>query len=181
MVKKAWLSVLAAILCVPVWAAHQYELNFGGRGENGSISVLENLESLSLQVSFKSAGGAGLGYYTYRDEPSKNTPGDRLFGKQDGGTIDLGPFAAGDNIGFFLKRKNGSIVSDFSFLEKDGVLYLTFDKNGGSGGDEFVQIGSITATPSAPAPSGQPLPGVVAALAVGGMAVAAGRWRRRKA
>lgn len=98
--KKAWLSVLAAILCVPVWAAHQYELNFGGRGENGSISVLENLESLSLQVSFKSAGGAGLGYYTYRDEPSKNTPGDRLFGKQDGGTIDLGPFAAGDNIGF---------------------------------------------------------------------------------
>lgn len=179
--KKAWLSVLAAILCVPVWAAHQYELNFGGRGENGSISVLENLESLSLQVSFKSAGGAGIGYYTYRDEPSKNTPGDRLFGKQDGGTIDLGPFAAGDNIGFFLKRKNGSIVSDFSFLEKDGVLYLTFDKNGGSGGDEFVQIGSITATPSAPAPSGQPLPGVVAALAVGGMAVAAGRWRRRKA
>ena len=179
--KKAWLSVLAAILCVPVWAAHQYELNFGGRGENGSISVLENLESLSLQVSFKSAGGAGLGYYTYRDEPSKNTPGDRLFGKQDGGTIDLGPFAAGDNIGFFLKRKNRSIVSDFSFLEKDGVLYLTFDKNGGSGGDEFVQIGSITATPSAPAPSGQPLPGVVAALAVGGMAVAAGRWRRRKA
>ena len=179
--KKAWLSVLAAILCVPVWAAHQYELNFGGRGENGSISVLENLESLSLQVSFKSAGGAGLGYYTYRDEPSKNTPGDRLFGKQDGGTIDLGPFAAGDNIGFFLKRKNGSIVSDFSFLEKDGVLYLTFDKNGGSGGDEFVQIGSITATPSAPAPSGQPLPGVVAALAVGGLAVAAGRWRRRKA
>ena len=179
--KKAWLSVLAAILCVPVWAAHQYELNFGGRGENGSISVLENLESLSLQVSFKSAGGAGLGYYTYRDEPSKNTPGDRLFGKQDGGTIDLGPFAAGDNMGFFLKRKNGSIVSDFSFLEKDGVLYLTFDKNGGSGGDEFVQIGSITATPSAPAPSGQPLPGVVAALAVGGMAVAAGRWRRRKA
>lgn len=179
--KKAWLSVLAAILCVPVWAAHQYELNFGGRGENGSISVLENLESLSLQVSFKSAGGAGLGYYTYRDEPSKNTPGDRLFGKQDGGTIDLGPFAAGDNIGFFLKWKNGSIVSDFSFLEKDGVLYLTFDKNGGSGGDEFVQIGSITATPSAPAPSGQPLPGVVAALAVGGMAVAAGRWRRRKA
>ncbi|MBS1452768.1 MAG: hypothetical protein HP002_05210 [Lentisphaeria bacterium] len=179
--KKAWLSVLAAILCVPVWAAHQYELNFGGRGENGSISVLENLESLSLQVSFKSAGGAGLGYYTYRDEPSKNTPGDRLFGKQDGGTIDLGPFAAGDNIGFFLKRKNGSIVSDFSFLEKDGVLYLTFDKNGGSGGDEFVQIGSITATPFAPAPSGQPLPGVVAALAVGGMAVAAGRWRRRKA
>ena len=179
--KKAWLSVLAAILCVPVWAAHQYELNFGGRGENGSISVLENLESLSLQVSFKSAGGAGLGYYTYRDEPSKNTPGDRLFGKQDGGTIDLGPFAAGDNIGFFLKRKNGSIVSDFSFLEKDGVLYLTFDKNGGSGGDEFVQIGSITATPAAPAPSGQPLPGVVAALAVGGMAVAAGRWRRRKA
>ena len=179
--KKAWLSVLAAILCVPVWAAHQYELNFGGRGENGSISVLENLESLSLQVSFQSAGGAGLGYYTYRDEPSKNTPGDRLFGKQDGGTIDLGPFAAGDNIGFFLKRKNGSIVSDFSFLEKDGVLYLTFDKNGGSGGDEFVQIGSITATPSAPAPSGQPLPGVVAALAVGGMAVAAGRWRRRKA
>lgn len=179
--KKAWLSVLAAILCVPVWAAHQYELNFGGRGENGSISVLENLESLSLQVSFKSAGGAGLGYYTYRDEPSKNTPGDRLFGKQDGGTIDLGPFAAGDNIGFFLKRKNGSIVSDFSFLEKDGVLYLTFDKNGGSGGDEFVQIGSITATPSASAPSGQPLPGVVAALAVGGMAVAAGRWRRRKA
>ena len=179
--KKAWLSVLAAILCVPVWAAHQYELNFGGRGENGSISVLENLESLSLQVSFKSAGGAGLGYYTYRDEPSKNAPGDRLFGKQDGGTIDLGPFAAGDNIGFFLKRKNGSIVSDFSFLEKDGVLYLTFDKNGGSGGDEFVQIGSITATPSAPAPSGQPLPGVVAALAVGGMAVAAGRWRRRKA
>lgn len=179
--KKAWLSVLAAILCVPVWAAHQYELNFGGRGENGSISVLENLESLSLQVSFKSAGGAGLGYYTYRDEPSKNTPGDRLFGKQDGGTIDLGPFAAGDNIGFFLKRKNGSIVSDFSFLEKDGVLYLTFDKNGGSGGDEFVQIGSITATPSAPAPSGQPLPGVVAALAVGGMAVAAGRWRRLKA
>ena len=179
--KKAWLSVLAAILCVPVWAAHQYELNFGGRGENGSISVLENLESLSLQVSFKSAGGAGLGYYTYRDEPSKNTPGDRLFGKQDGRTIDLGPFAAGDNIGFFLKRKNGSIVSDFSFLEKDGVLYMTFDKNGGSGGDEFVQIGSITATPSAPAPSGQPLPGVVAALAVGGMAVAAGRWRRRKA
>ena len=61
------------------------------------------------------------------------------------------------------------------------MLYLTFDKNGGSGGDEFVQIGSITATPSAPAPSGQPLPGVVAALAVGGMAVAAGRWRRRKA
>ena len=179
--KKAWLSVLAAILCVPVWAAHQYELNFGGRGEHGSSSVLENLESLSLQVSFKSAGGAGLGYYTYRDEPSKNTPGDRLFGKQDGGTIDLGPFAAGDNIGFFLKRKNGSIVSDFSFLEKDGVLYLTFDKNGGSGGDEFVQIGSITATPFAPAPSGQPLPGVVAALAVGGMAVAAGRWRRRKA
>lgn len=179
--KKAWLSVLAAILCVPVWAAHQYELNFGGRGENGSISVLENLESLSLQVSFKSAGGAGLGYYTYRDEPSKNTPGDRLFGKQDGGTIDLGPFAAGDNIGFFLKRKNGSIVSDFSFLEKDGVLYLTFDKNGGSGGDEFVQIGSITATPSARLRRGAAAGSRCGSCRRAAWPVAAGRWRRRKA
>lgn len=181
MVKKAWLSVLAAVLCIPLLAAHQYELNFGGKGENGSITVLENLKSLSFQIDFKSAGGAGLGYYTYRDEPSKYTPGDRLFDRKDGGTIDLGSFVAGDNIGFFLKRKNGSIVSDFSFLEKDGVLYLTFDKNGGSGGEISVRTARSRRRRPPRLRRGSRCPGVVAALAVGRMAVAAGRWRRRKA
>ena len=77
--KKAWLSVLAAILCVPVWAAHQYELNFGGRGENGSISVLENLESLSLQVSFKSEGGGGPGFLKHPEGPSEKKTGGPAF------------------------------------------------------------------------------------------------------
>ena len=53
-----------------------------------------------------------------------------------------------------------------------------YNKNGGHGGDETIALAGITAITDS-APSGQPLPGVLAALLIGGATFGVLRLRRK--
>ena len=133
----------------------------------------------SFTTDFGSIGGsASIGYYTYTDNINNVTYGTQTFGKKDGGTVDLGAFVEGQHIGFYLERNNGQKVTDFFFKEQNGILTLTFNKNGGHGGDETIALAGITAITDS-APSGQPLPGVLAALLIGGATFGVLRLRRK--
>ena len=119
----------------------QYSITYGGPGSNGSINVLSDLSSFSFTTDFGSIGGsASIGYYTYTDNINNVTYGTQTFGKKDGGTVDLGAFVEGQHIGFYLERNNGQKVTDFFFKEQNGILTLTFNKNGGHGGDETPHL-----------------------------------------
>lgn len=164
---------------VSAFAAAQYSITYGGPGSNGSINVLSDLSSFSFTTDFGSIGGsASIGYYTYTDNINNVTYGTQTFGKKDGETVDLGAFVEGQHIGFYLERNNGQKVTDFFFKEQNGILTLTFNKNGGHGGDETIALAGITAITDS-APSGQPLPGVLAALLIGGATFGVLRLRRK--
>ncbi|MDR0932644.1 MAG: hypothetical protein LBM70_06455 [Victivallales bacterium] len=172
-----------ALLCgVVLNAAPQYTINYGSKTANGGITVNEDLSSMTLTSDFGNVGGGGsIGYYVYGDDVKDYTPGGELFGKSDS-KINIGSLNAGDNIGFFLKRSNGSIVTQFHFEENQNGLFLVFDK-GNSGRSETVQIGEITTVDFSDGGgglSGQPLPGVVAAFLSGGAVWGIVQLRRKK-
>lgn len=176
MMKKYFiLLTLFAAAVFSLKAAEQYDINFGNGVKNGSISINGSLDSFSMTTDFGSVGGSGaIGYYTYTDDINNYQLGDQTFTKKDG-AITIDNLAEGQNIGFYLVKKNGQIYSDFYFgVDKHG-LYMDFEKNYGNGKDERIYISSIEAVNSKK-PTGQPLPGALMTLAVGGAAA----WIARK-
>ena len=173
-----WVLLTGAFLS----AAPQYEINFGSSSANGGIAVNEDLSSLVLHVDFGSVGNsASVGFYTYGGDVNDYTPGGKLFDRS-GGAIDLGAVQAGTNIGFFLQRKNGDIITPFHFAKEGGSLFLVFDKNGAGGKDETLRISGIDAvggSASGGGVSGQPLPGAIAAFLSGGAILVLSRFRRK--
>jgi hypothetical protein len=147
------------------------------------IQINENLESFTFSPDWHSLGNAGrVGYVVYTDGMSKEEMRNYIsqnadnpqFGKHvDGGKISLGSVSAGDRIGFYEVRPNGGVYVSTSFKDWNGDTWLAFDKNGGHGKDEWMRLGDADYQISQPgpigpaAPSGAPLPGAVAALAVG--------------
>ncbi len=144
-------------------------------GDNGYIQINQNISALTFTFDFGSVGNAGtVGFYTYTDDPANAIDGGQSFKKSDGSTADLGSFSEGQKIGFYLTRNNGDVITDFYFVEEDGKLYLKFQK-GTNGKDEMILISDIGVTPS-----GQPLPGVLAALLLGGGITTYSMQRKRR-
>lgn len=157
-----------------------YAIIAGARGENGAIAILQDIESFSFTTDFGSVGNSGsVGYYIYTDDPANAVDGGTLFSKKNGGAIDLGALSEGQNIGFYLVRNNGDIITDFAFVTEGDELSLKFFKQG-NGKDEMFVLDNITIlqSESSGSPSGQPLPGALAVLLLGGGALAL-RQRRK--
>lgn len=159
------------------------------------IQINQDVSDFSFFSDFKSIGNSGkVGFFVYpdgltgdklKDYIAKNPADDAKFGKHvDGGRVDLGELKEGDRVGFYLERNNGHLVRGWSFeTDHKGVTYIAFDKNGGKGKDEWMSIADIKTT-SVPGgeggtPSGQPLPGLVAMLALGGAGLGAYKFKKR--
>lgn len=153
------------------------------------IQINKDLDSFSFNSDFKSIGNSGkVGYVVYSQDLHDDQLADYLkthsgkaeFAKKiNDGLVDLGALKAGDRVGFYLDRKNGETVYATAFVTKHGTDYLEFDKNGGSGKDEWMSIEGVKAVGSVP--TGAPLPGALAVLLVGGIGAGAMKLRRHRA
>ncbi len=104
-----------------------------------------------------------------------------------GQTINIGQYTAGDNLRFFLTDRYGWTTMDnetfwgsgWNYID-DTYSFLHFGANYGWWGSQYTsQMFQIT---GASAPSGQPLPGVLATMLIGtGVLFAAGSRRKKKA
>ena len=152
------------------------------------IQINEDLGSFKFTSDFKSIGNSGkVGFFIYPDGLSgqalkdyiANIPADNAqFAKKiNGGVVDLGALKAGDRVGFYLDRNNGDIVRNWDFATKHDTTYIAFDKNGG-GKDEWMSITDVK-TSGTEGPSGQPLPGVLAMLALGGLGIGAVKAKKK--
>lgn len=174
--KKYISFIFIFLLVASVQAATQYSSDAYGivsgsrQGENGYISVLRDIESFSITTDFGSIGNSGaVGFYVYSDDIANAVDGGSLFRKGNSDGIDLGSLSAGDKIGFYLVRNNGDIITDFYFAQDGDSISLQFVKNGGNGKDEMFAFGQVNVVASGGSdPSGQPLPGILAALIAGG-------------
>ena len=178
------------------------------------IQINQDLDSFKFKSDWHSLGAAGkVGYVVYpidmatEDfgaymEANANNP---QFGKKiNGGVVDLGALKAGDRVGFYEVRPNGSTYTMSAFKEWKDELWLAFDKNGGHGKDEWMTIADIEAETAGggtggggnggggggnggggggggtSAPSGAPLPGMLAVLLVGGVGAGAYKFGKKK-
>lgn len=168
------------------------------------IQINQDLDSFSFKSDWHSLGNAGrVGYVVYTHdmsasdmaaymEANANNPEFRK--SVNGGVLDLGSLKEGDRVGFYEVRPNGGTYTQTAFKEWHGKMWLAFDKNGGSGKDEWMSIEDISAVESggggnsgggsgggggADAPSGAPLPGAVAMLLVGCVGAAAFKFGKK--
>ncbi len=164
-----------------VLAATQYEFEPGVPGStNGSLNILEDVSSLTFRTDFGSVGNSGsVGYYVYTTDPAAAVDGSLSFTKPDG-QIVLPALKAGEKVGFYLTRANQRKLTLFNFVEDKKGLYLDFYKNGGAGKSERMLLVPVSSEQKPSGPSGQPLPGVLATLAVGLTALGVRRRLRRR-
>ena len=164
-----------------VFAAAQYDFEPGVPGtSNGSLNILENVSSITFRTDFGSVGNSGsVGYYVYTNDPAAAVQGATSFTKPDGAIV-LPSLKAGEKVGFFLVRANNRVLRDFNFVQDKKGLYLDFYKNGGAGKSERMLLVPVSSETKPSGPSGQPLPGILATLAVGLAALGVHRGLRRR-
>lgn len=188
--KKFFAAIFVFSLAAVCLAAVQYDaeglfkFNFGGlAGNDSSILILANLESLALSTDYGSVGNSGkVGYIVYDADGAVAARSEALFHKQlqPSNDIVISNLMTGQSIGFFLEQSNGRVEENFMFFERGGNAYLQFARNGSfSGNSEAFMISGVRAS----APTGQPLPGALVTLLVGGSAIGGllGLRRRLKA
>ncbi len=96
--------------------------------------------------------------------------------------VELGELAKNDQVAFFAVLENGTVVDKFhiqSYDEPNGLFSLETSGSGSIGNLDGKLILSINSKAPA-APAGQPLPGILASAAVGAMALAGWRIKRKK-
>ena len=180
---KKMTMIFLALLSLNLFAAFQYQVSGYGGGYfsfDGTTSlkmdrpgVHKGLDYLFVKNSLV-LGDNSWGYYLLSDWKLVHVQADGF----------LGTFSSGDKIGIWIANESGEIFTSTNTGNQD----YTFGKSGSSGDDFCLYQGSagIFLTPShweyqlseTAAPSGQPLPGVLASLLIGcGVAYLA---RRRK-
>lgn len=136
------LCIVAATCCI----AQPYELVNDANGYS-YIQINEDLESFKFTSDFKSIGNSGIVGYYVNGEKS-----DTSFSKKSN-ELTISDLKTGDQVAFWLLRKNGDLIKAFTFENFHEKTYIAFDKNGG-GKDEWMSIDNIETK----SPSGQPLP-----------------------
>ena len=162
------------------------------------IQINQDVSSFTFVSDFKSIGNGGtVGFFVYpkdlegqalKDYIANFDANDAKFSKKvNGGLVDLGALSAGDRVGFYEDKNGHGIVRGWDFQTKHDVTYIAFDKNDGTGKDEWMSIGNITVETGSHGgnkqggtPSGQPLPGALVMLALGGPGLGALKLRKSK-
>ena len=166
------------------------------------IQINQDLDSFSFKPDWHSLGNAGkVGYVVYASDMSDseraaymeaNANNPHFQKNVNGGVVEVKDLKAGYKVGFYEVRPNGGTYTQSAFKDWHDKPWLAFDKNGGSGKDEWMSIDDISAHTaggiggstgggsgsSSGAPSGAPLPGALAVILVG--AVGAGAWKAGK-
>lgn len=190
---KRKLAIMMILLfgCLSEYAAEQFSLVNDDRGYS-YLLINSDMEDFSFKSDFKSIGNSGkVGVFKYTaglegqeliDYIASYDASNAQFSKHvDDGTVMIGDVKAGDRIGFYLDRNNGDLIRSWDFQYKHGQAYIAFDKNGG-GKDEWMSVRdySWVVPPPRPNPSGAPLPGSMAVLAVSGIAALATKLKKQK-
>lgn len=169
--------ILFAVGMVPAFAAYQYDINSDGIGINENLSLVIHVTGNDLFKNFDQFG--------YTVQNADGTTRSETFNLADvnGKQFEFGNFTAGEKVGFFVV-KNGVVTTDFELSgHSDAQSLLSFYTASGKVYTSFriqVAAGEYTGKTDGNAPSGQPLPGVLAAVLIGGGAIGAMRLRRRR-
>ncbi len=170
---KKLMAVMVMMATIPTFAAYQF-VSYGKY--LGGHMIFDGATTISMNINSFTSGVAPVdfGYYML-------------------GTTDMvslkdatASFNPGDEIGFWLRDAGGNITSTSSLSGATWMPQGSVLENGSytmfTGGNYPIyryeynySIGEVTA------PSGQPLPGVIAALAVGGGVLAVRKLRRKRA
>lgn len=192
---KKLMMIAATLFAIGAFGAAFEFVNDGNYGYS-YVQINQDLDSFSFTPDWHSLGNAGrVGYVVYTADMSEserasymeaNANNPQFQKNVNGGVVEVKNLKAGDKVGFYESRPNGSVYTHSAFKDwKDGT-WLAFDKNGGHGKDEWMSLGDISATEhgggtgggtsgGTTAPSGAPLPGALAVLLVG--SVGAGAWK----
>ena len=189
-------SIICAVALAAMAASADEAFTFVNDGDYGYsyIQINQDMSSFSFKPDWHSLGNAGkVGYVVYTSDMSaadraaymETNANDPQFRKSvDGGVVDLGELKAGDRVGFYEIRPNGGTYTQSAFKEWNDTTWLAFDKNGGSGKDEWMSLGDVSyqlAGGGGGTPAGAPLPGVLSVLLVGGVGAGALKAKKRKA
>ena len=174
--KFFFLSVCAAMLCgSSLWAAHQY----------GGIKVKDDGfrigKELSLSVQFlQNRYFKNFSYFGYYVADGNGLVRYQAFdvAEASGKKFDLGDFKAGEEVKFFMANSRDEYYT--GEIDYDKNRY-EFEIEGGRYDDvEFkfdIKVGDYKGDET---PTGQPLPGVLATMALGGAALfGAKKWKQR--
>ena len=159
------------------------------------VQINQDLDSFSFTPDWHSLGNAGrVGYVVYTADMSEserasymeaNANNPQFQKNVNGGLVEIKDLKAGDKVGFYETRPNGSVYTRSAFKDWNDQTWLAFDKNGGHGKDEWMSLSDISTSETSGgtgggtggdtsggtgipgAPSGAPLPGAVAMLIVG--------------
>ena len=188
--KKFWLMLFLAGCSLPLMAAYQYE----GKGNRGWLTF-DSTTTVSLDL-----GRSG------KDKDHENFI-DRGEGVADYGWYNLetgetGSFSNGstatfsenDRIGLYVKDNDGKVFTTSKSTGKadlgndvtwgksddvDGSIALYGGNKGSNGTHEYYVFKVNTVNANGKNPSGQPLPGIIATLIVGGGAIAYLKKRKK--
>ncbi len=193
-----------------IFAALQYDAKSGAAGSYSAIkqSVGVGVEmissgSLFLQGGSLPSGMVEFGYYVVGKEVAGAHSIDMT--AVPGKGVFVGNFSEGDQVAFWAKGADGELFDSIHGDRKGDDRFAAYLGDNGAGtvgmvvgsggygggygpakgdsaenGFSFELVGGEHYDASAAVPSGAPLPGVVAAVAVGGAFVAARRWRRSR-
>lgn len=163
------------------------------------VQINQDLDSFSFTPDWHSLGNAGkVGYVVYTADMNEserasymeaNANNPQFQKSVNGGLVEIKDLKVGNKVGFYETRPNGSVYTQSAFKDWKDQTWLAFDKNGGSGKDEWMSLGDISTTEHGSgtgsgtssgtgggtsggtdipgAPTGAPLPGAVAVLIVG--------------
>ena len=180
--KKFILTSIMVCFCVSLMAAYQYET----QGNQGVI-VFNSQTTVAFDLS---RSGKDKDHENFIDRGN----GVADYGWYNLNTGETGSFAEGatatfnenDRIGLYVKDNDGKVFTTTSKVsiaelgknvvwgksdEVDGSLALYGGNKGSNGTHEYYVFKVNTANASGKTPSGQPLPGIIATLVVGGGAV----------
>ena len=145
---------------------------------SGRIWINENLSAFSFDMSGINAGES-VQYVVYRHiesagdlEAREPTTGSVALG----GTTRFSELHEGDSIAFTLN----SSVESTAFLVSDSDYVVKFGEGGTGGGTPTISNIKASRGSKSGAPSGQPLPGLLAVLLVGGAGAGALKLRKRR-
>lgn len=181
---KKFLIIAIALACFMVgntlMAAYQYEDIIGLDKDAKTLYAMGKYDNVTLTFSGLSNSWKTLTVEA-TDTMGKVTTNTVAI---TGQTVNIGSISTGSDLKFYLAGKPGTADVNWTAwgsdwdVAADTYEYLHFGANYGKWGSKYVT--TTFKVDGTPAPTGQPLPGALAALLVGGAGAGAFAIRRKK-